>query len=113
MGIADQATDGDTVRVAPAYFQPMASADVAKAVAITAVNAPVNGITEVGGPQKYRLDELLRNALAAHNDPRKVVADPNAGYWGSPVGEHTLAPGDGATLFETRFEDWVRETTAA
>jgi uncharacterized protein YbjT (DUF2867 family) len=112
-GIADQATDGDTVRVAPVFFQPMASADVAEAVAISAANAPLNGIREVGGPEKFRLDELIGTALAAKHDPRKVVADPNAGYWGAPVGEYTLTPGDGATLFETRFEDWIRESAAA
>lgn len=112
-GIADQATVGDTVRVAPVNFQPMASADVAEAVAIAAVNAPVNGIREIGGPVKYRLDELIRTALAAHNDPRTVVADPEAGYWGAPVGENTLTPGEGATLFDTRFEDWVLEAATA
>ena len=112
-GIADQATDGDVVRVAPVNFQPMASADVAEAVAIAAGDAPLNGIREVGGPVKYRLDELIRKALAVHNDPRTVVADPDAGYWGAPVGEDTLAPGAGATLFDTRFEDWVLEAAAA
>jgi uncharacterized protein YbjT (DUF2867 family) len=112
-GIADQATDGDTVRVAPVFFQPMASADVAEAVAISAVNGPLNDIREVGGPEKFRLDDLIRTALAAEHDPRKVVADPNAGYWGAPVGEYTLTPGEGATLFETRFEDWIRESAAA
>jgi uncharacterized protein YbjT (DUF2867 family) len=91
----------------------MASADVAEAVAIAAANAPVNGIREIGGPEKYRLDELIRKALAAHNDPRTVVADPDAGYWGAPVGENTLTPGAGATLFDTRFEDWVLETAPA
>lgn len=112
-GIADEATDGDTVRLAPVYFQPMASADVAKAVANTAVSAPVNGITEIGGPDRVRLDELVRTALAERHDPRTVVADPKAGYWGAPVGEYTLTPGEGATLFETRFENWIRETAAA
>jgi uncharacterized protein YbjT (DUF2867 family) len=112
-GIADQATDGDVVRVAPVYFQPMASADVAEGVAMAAVNPPVNGIQEIGGPERYRLDELIRKALAAQNDPRTVVADPAAGYWGAPVGEYTLTPGEGATLFDTRFEDWVLEAAAA
>jgi uncharacterized protein YbjT (DUF2867 family) len=111
-GIADQATDGNTVRVAPVFFQPMASTDVAEAVAITAVGAPLNGMREVGGPERFRLDELIRNALAAKLDPRTVVADPNAGYWGAPVGEYTLTPGEGATLFETRFENWIRESAA-
>jgi uncharacterized protein YbjT (DUF2867 family) len=112
-GIADQATDGDTVRLAPVYFQPMASADVAEAMAITAVDAPSNGVREIGGPEMVRLDELIRTALAARNDPRTVVADPDAGYWGAPVGEYTLTPAEGATLSETRFEDWILESTAA
>jgi uncharacterized protein YbjT (DUF2867 family) len=113
MGIADEATDGDTIRVAPAYIQPMASADVAEAVTIAAVNAPLNGIREVGGPEMYRLDDLIRNALAAQADSRTVVADADAGYWGAPVGEYTLTPGKGATLFDTRYSDWVREAVTA
>ena len=61
----------------------------------------------------YRLDELIRKALAAHHDSRTVEADPKAGYWGAPVGEYTLTPGEGAALFDTRYEEWVLETTAA
>jgi hypothetical protein len=61
----------------------------------------------------YRLDELIRNSLAAHYDSRTVVADADAGYWGAPVGEYTLTPGKGAVLFDTRFEDWVSEAVAA
>jgi uncharacterized protein YbjT (DUF2867 family) len=112
-GIADAATVGDTVRVAPVFIQPMAATDVAEAVAITSVNAPLNSIREVGGPEQFRLDELIRNALAARHDPRTVIADPKAGYWGAEVGEHTLTPGEGATLFNTRFEDWILEAAAA
>jgi hypothetical protein len=70
-------------------------------------------VHEVGGPERFRLDELIRTALAAHNDPRTVVADPDAGYWGAPVGEHTLTPAEDATLFETRFEDWILEGATA
>ena len=88
-GIADEATEGDTVRVALVFSQPMAAADVAEAVAITAVNAPLNGITEVGGPEQFRLDELIRTALDARHDPRIVVADPKAGYWGPPKSANT------------------------
>ena len=112
-GIADEATDGDTVRVAPMFIQPMAVAVVAEAVVIAAVNAPSNDITEVGGPEQFRLDELIRTALTARHDSRTVIADPEAGYWGAAVGEHTLTPGEGATLFETRFEDWIGEAAAA
>ena len=81
--IAALATDGDTVRLPPALFQPMASEDVAKAVGRTAVGTPLNGIVEVGGPEKFRMDELVRQALKARNDPRQVVTDPDALYFGT------------------------------
>jgi uncharacterized protein YbjT (DUF2867 family) len=90
----------------------MASADVAEAVAIAAVGDPVNGITEVGGPEQFRLPDLIRTALTARGDVRQVVADPAAGYWGIQIDERTLVPGDGATLFDIRFEDWILETAA-
>ena len=110
--IADSATTNGTVRLSDAAFQPMASADVAEAVAIAAVNDPVNGIAEVGGPERFRLPDLIRTALTARGDTREVVADPDAGYWGVDIDEDTLVPGDGATLFDTRFSDWVLETAA-
>src|SRR6478735_4452538 len=78
--IADAATQGDTVRLPPALFQPMASDDVAAAVGRVSVGAPVNGIVEVAGPQEFRLDELIRRRLAAIGDPREVITDPQASY---------------------------------
>jgi uncharacterized protein YbjT (DUF2867 family) len=90
----------------------MASSDVAEAVAIAAVNDPVNGTIEVGGPQRFRMPELIRTALTAHGDSREVVVDPSAGYWGVQIDETTLVPGDGGTLFDIRFEDWVSEAAA-
>ena len=105
--IADAATDGSRVRLAPVLIQPMASDDVADAVARIAVGAPVNGIVEVAGPEQFRLDELIRQDLSALNDPRDVVADPQARYFGAMLSERTLVPGDGARLGETRFEDWL------
>lgn len=110
--IADSATVGTTVRLPDALIQPMASTDVAEAVAIAAVNSPVNGITEVGGPEQFRLPELIRTALRAHGDTRDVVVDPEAGYWGVDIGERTLVPGTGATLFDIRFSDWTLEKAA-
>jgi uncharacterized protein YbjT (DUF2867 family) len=110
--IADSATDGSTVRVPPVAFQPMAAADVAKAVGRVAAGAPVNGIVEVGGPETFRFDEAIQRALAATNDPRTVTADPSARYFGIAVGERTLVPGDGAMVGEIRLDDWLRETTA-
>ncbi|MDT0394861.1 MULTISPECIES: SDR family oxidoreductase [Streptomyces] len=108
-GIADLSTEGDTVRLAPVRFQPMYSDDVAAAVGRTAVGAPVNGVVEVAGPEAFRLDEFIRDALAAKNDPRTVVTDPEAPYSGAPVEETTLLPGPGAQLAETTFSDWLAQ----
>jgi uncharacterized protein YbjT (DUF2867 family) len=110
--LADGQTVDDAVRVPPAYFQPMAAADVAAGLAIAAVNAPVKGITEIGGPEAFLLPDLIRTALTARGDTREVVADPKAQYWGIDIDERTLCPGEGATLFDTRFEDWILETAA-
>lgn len=108
--IADAATDGDTVRVAPAAIQPMAAEDVAKAVGRVAVGPPVNRIVEVAGPQRFRLDELIRQRLSAGHDSRAVVADPHARYFGAELSETTLVAGDDAVLGEIRFEDWLHHT---
>ena len=110
--LADSATVDGTVRMPPAYFQPMAAADVAEGVAIAAVNAPVNGIVEIGGPAEVLLPDLLRTALTAIGDSRTVVADPQARYWGIDLGERTLVPGPAASLFDTRFEDWILQAAA-
>ncbi|HMG96342.1 MAG TPA: SDR family oxidoreductase, partial [Gemmatimonadaceae bacterium] len=88
-GIADGATDGDTVRLAPVLIQPMAAEDVATEVAKVAVGAPLNGIVELGGPEQFRLDELVRRYLAARDDRRSLIADPNARYYGAKLGERT------------------------
>jgi uncharacterized protein YbjT (DUF2867 family) len=111
--IAAGATDGDTVRLAPVLIQPMAADDVARAVGQVTVGSPVNGVIEVAGPEQFRLDELIRRGLAARNDPREVIADPNARYFGALLGERTLIPGEGARLGETRFEDWLGQAVAA
>jgi uncharacterized protein YbjT (DUF2867 family) len=105
--IADAATDGNRVRVAPVLFQPMAALDVADAVCRVAVGAPLNGVVEVAGPQQFRFDELIRLDLSARHDTREVVADPQARYFGAEVGERTLVPGADARLGEIRFEDWL------
>ncbi|MET0698388.1 MAG: SDR family oxidoreductase [Mycobacterium sp.] len=106
-GIADAATDDDTVRVSSALIQPMAAEDVATAVARTAVGQPVNGILEVAGPDRFRLDELVRTRLRASDDTRRVVTDPQAPYFGVVLDAHTLVPGTAATVFPTRFTDWL------
>lgn len=107
-GIAQAAVDGDAVRVAPVLIQPMAAADVAGAVADVAVGPPIGGIVEVAGPESFRLDELVRRVLAAAGDPRAVIADPDARYFGAPLGERSLLPAEGAVLATTRYDDWSR-----
>jgi uncharacterized protein YbjT (DUF2867 family) len=105
--IAAAATEGNTVRLAPVLIQPMAAEDVASAVCRIAEGSPVNGIVEVAGPQQFRLDELIRRGLSARSDPREVIADPRAAYFGAVLQELTLVPGDSARLAETRFDDWL------
>jgi uncharacterized protein YbjT (DUF2867 family) len=112
-GIADAATDGNTVRLAPALIQPMAADDVAKAVGRVSVGPPVNGIVEIAGPEQFHLDMLIRRALSARDDPREVLTDPGAPYFGAVLGERTLVPGDGAVLGDTRLDDWLSRSTTA
>jgi len=107
--IADFATEGNKVRLPSALIQPMAAEDVASAVGRIATGAPVNGMVEVGGPEKFHLDEPARQCLAAYKDPREVVADPKGHYYGIDIEEKTLIPGDGARLSETRLETWLRQ----
>jgi len=106
-GIADGATDGNTVRLAPVLIQPMAAADVGRAVASVAVGAPLNGMIELAGPEPFRLDDLVRRKLSVRADPREVVADPGARYFGAALSERTLMPGDDAAIGEIRFVDWL------
>lgn len=111
MSIAQAATDGDVVRLAPVLIQPMAADDVATAVSRTVVGPPLNRTVEVAGPEQWRLDELVRRGLEARNDPRRVIADPTARYYGAELGERTLLPGENAVLGGTRFEDWLLRST--
>lgn len=111
-GIADSVTDGGTVRVPPVLFQPMAADDVAEAVCRAAVEPPVKGTVEVAGPETFRFDEFMAGALRAWNDPRTVVADRQARYFGGEVAERSLVPDEGrARLARTRFDDWLRRST--
>ena len=105
--IADAATDGDTVRVPAAGIQPIAAEDAARAVARISVGEPANGIVEIGGPKPYGFDELIREDLSAHDDPRRVAVDPDAQYFGTKLANGSLLPGKDAQLGETRFEDWL------
>lgn len=106
-GIADDATEGDTVRLSTAPFQPMAADDVAAALARIALEPPANGVVEIGGPEAFPMDELVRRYLAATGDPRTVVGDPGARYYGAVLDARSLVPGDGARLGTIRYEDWL------
>jgi len=107
--IAAAATVGNQVRLPPVLIQPMASDDVASAVLKVALGAPVNGIVEIAGPETFRFDDLIRQGLKAQNDPREVVVDPGARYFGAVLTERTLVPGDNAQLGTTRFEEWLSQ----
>jgi uncharacterized protein YbjT (DUF2867 family) len=111
--IADDATDGDTVRLPPALIQPMAADDVAAEVGRVAVGEPVNGIVEIGGPEAFPFDEFVRRGLAARNDARRVVADPDARYFGAVLSERSLVPDEGARLAPTTFEDWLARSSSS
>lgn len=111
-GLADISMDGNTVHLPPVQFQPMAADDVASGVARVAVGSPVNGIVEIAGPERFRVDELVRRRLTSLKDSREVIADPKARYDGAEVGERTLLPGKDARLGETRFEAWLSQPAA-
>ncbi|HEY2470514.1 MAG TPA: SDR family oxidoreductase [Terracidiphilus sp.] len=108
-GLADISMVGDKVHLPDVLFQPMAADDVASAVGRVAIGLPVNGIIEIGGPEQFRVDELVRRRLASLHDPREVIADPNALYSGARLSEKTLVPGNNARLGETRFETWLTQ----
>ncbi len=111
-GITDFSTDGNKVRLPSALIQPMAADDVASAVGRIATGAPVNGVVEIGGPEKFHLDDLARKYLAANKDPREVVTDPKASYYDVEVSETTLVPDDNALLGATRFDAWITKAAA-
>ena len=112
-GIADAATTGNEVHMAPVAFQPIAAADVASAVAEVAMNAPLNGRLEIAGPERLRFDDVIRRRLGARNDPRQVIADPQAPYFGSVPTEDALVPLNEAQLGRVRFEDWLTTSAAS
>jgi uncharacterized protein YbjT (DUF2867 family) len=110
--IADSATEGNTVRVPPVRFQPMAADDVASAVSTAAMKSPLNGSVDVAGPEQFRFDELIRLGLNARNDSREVIADPHARYFGTELSEFSLVPGNDALLGQIRFEDWLSQSAS-
>ena len=106
--IADAATTSEnTVRLSHAFIQPMAADDVAAGVAATAVGSPVNGVVEFGGPEQFRLEEIVQRELTIRRDPRAVVEDPLARYFGTDLDERELLPGPEATIAPTRFDEWL------
>jgi uncharacterized protein YbjT (DUF2867 family) len=98
---------GDEVRAPDALIQPIAADDVAAEVASAAVAAPVNGVIDVGGPQKISFADMARAVLAKQGDDKLVVVDPDATYFGTAVAQTSLVTGEGATLAPTRFADWL------
>jgi uncharacterized protein YbjT (DUF2867 family) len=111
--IADSSSDGETVRLPPVLIQPEAADDVAAALADVALGTPVNGIVELAGSEPFRLDELVARVLSAKHDPRRVIPDVHARYFGVELDDHSLTPGGHARIAPTRLEDWLRSATNA
>jgi len=107
--MADEASDGDTVRVPPVLIQPIAADDVAAALCNVALAASVNTTIEIAGPQPLRFADFVRERLRSVGDHRVVIADPQARYFGARLSERDLLPGDGAQLGPTRFDDWLSQ----
>ena len=107
--IADFSTVDGAVRLPSALIQPMAADDVAAAIGRVAVGQPLNGIREVGGPEQFGLDELVRKGLAAKGDPRDVITDDQAPYYGMRLSKRTLVPGPDAQLGEITFDRWLAQ----
>jgi uncharacterized protein YbjT (DUF2867 family) len=111
--IAQAGTVGKTARLPPALFQPIASDDVASAVADVALGAPVNGTVEIAGPERAPMSELVGRFLRATRDPRAVVADADAGYFGIPVNDQSLTPGANPRIGTMRLDDWLGRSLPA
>jgi uncharacterized protein YbjT (DUF2867 family) len=111
-GIADSSSDGNVVRLPPVLFQPIAADDVASIVAEVALGAPRNGIVEIAGPERASFNEIVARYLKAAGDPRQVVRDPMAPYWGGRVEEHSLVPLGEARLGRVGLDEWFRSSRA-
>ena len=107
-GIADSATDGNQIRLSPCLFQPIAADDVAAIVAEAVLAAPRSGIVEIAGPERAPFNEFVARYLKAVGDPRDVICDPEAGYWGGRVEEHSLVPLGEARLGHIGLGEWLR-----
>jgi uncharacterized protein YbjT (DUF2867 family) len=111
-GIVQSATEGQTVRLSPALFQPIAADDVAAALTDVALAEPLNGTIEIAGPEPIRMEEFARRFLSASRDPRKVTADVHAHYFGTELNDQSLTPGDKARLGQTSYANWLSHSTA-
>ena len=112
-GIAASSADGNMIRLPPVLFQPIAADDVAANVADVALAAPRNGIVEIAGPERAPFNEIIARYLKAVGDPREVVRDPKARYWGGRVEERSLVPLGEARLGRIGFDEWLRRSRAA
>ena len=106
-GIAQSATEGQTVRLPPVLMQPIVSDDVAAVMADAALAEPLNGTVDLAGPEPIRQDDLVRQFLNATGDARTVITDPKALYYGINVNDQSLTPGENPRLGTTRFSDWL------
>src|SRR6266478_2876058 len=109
-GIADSSADGNMVRISPGQFQPIAADDVAAIVADVALAAPRNGIVEIAGPERAPFNEIVARYLKAVGDPREVVSDPEARYFGGRVEERSLVPLGEARLGRIGLDEWLRRS---
>jgi uncharacterized protein YbjT (DUF2867 family) len=110
--IADDATEGNVVRVPDAQIQPIVSDDVVSVLAEIALDQPANDTLEVGGPERFRFDAFISRALS-RNDKRKVVADLHARYYGTELCEESLIPAGKARIGQTRFDTWISRSSAS
>jgi uncharacterized protein YbjT (DUF2867 family) len=110
--MAQSAVDGDTVRLSHSLFQPMAAEDVATAVAEAALAEPVNGTVEIAGPDRFHIDEIVDKVLKYDKNPRKVVMDPEALYFGAKLSDQSLVPGSNPHLGSIKFDWWLTHVPA-
>lgn len=106
--IAQSAADGQTVKLPPALFQPVAAEDVAAALADIALKKPINGTIELAGPDLIPMDEIVRQFFKANGDARKVITDPKARYFGLELNDHSLTPGKHPRIGQHHFDDWLK-----